>query len=230
MRSLKELALRYKGIEKERLERRDELLYNVEMRDKICDMMANKWEEAELLQPAIIATINGQSRLLEEIIEEKVAITRRNECSWLWAQAQIRVNEQRDKIDMFICELIELLQEEGEKGLKEEGEEGLKEEGEEKGLKEEGEEKGLKEEGEEGEEGEEDEEDEEGEKDEEDEEGEEEGERNARILKEHCDTLLISFISSALGALLVNLMYNLWVESKIYMNYNTIEIGGCAFK
>ena len=154
--NLKTLALKYTGINMKTLEEREEQLTSDDMRKNLCGLMANNWEKEVLLQPAIIASIHGSSRLLQEIIEEKVAITKSNESSWLWALSQLKVNAQREKIDMFICELIEILQSE-EKELKEEEKESSEE----------------------------------------------------RLTEGNI--IITSFISSALGALVVNLLYAYWL-------------------
>ena len=55
------------------------------------------------------SSIGGGQKVLTEIIEtnEELGTSNfNNTISWQWTKAQLKVNEQRDKIDKLICELV----------------------------------------------------------------------------------------------------------------------------
>ena len=122
---LKRLAHKYKDLDGALITKKNELIKSKTLHNKICNVMANKWEAERLSQSALCTTLGNANNQITDIITEKLTLNNNEEC-WLWAKAQIEVNTQRDKIDQLVCELIktilsnELTEKEEKEALKEE--------------------------------------------------------------------------------------------------------------
>ena len=122
---LKRLAHKYKDLDGALITKKNELIKSKTLHNKICNVMANKWEDERLSQSALCTTLGNANNQITDIINEKLTLNNNEEC-WLWAKAQIEVNTQRDKIDQLVCELIktilsnELTEKEEKEALKEE--------------------------------------------------------------------------------------------------------------
>ena len=66
--------------------------------------MANQWQQQSLAQPIVCATLGGNNKLCS-MIDEKTELMGQSPY-WTWTKAQLKVNQQRDSIDLLLCDLV----------------------------------------------------------------------------------------------------------------------------
>lgn len=75
-------------------------------------MITSKCADDDLTRQIMCSSLGGGKKMLTEIIEtnEELGTSNfNNVISWKWAKAQLKVNEQRDKIDSLICEVVKAI-------------------------------------------------------------------------------------------------------------------------
>jgi hypothetical protein len=75
-------------------------------------MITSRCADDDLTRQIMCSSLGGGKKMLTEIIEtnEDLGTSNfNNVISWKWAKAQLKVNEQRDKIDSLICEVVKAI-------------------------------------------------------------------------------------------------------------------------
>jgi hypothetical protein len=67
-------------------------------------MLANQWQNQSLTQPIVCSSLGGNNKLCS-IVDEKLEVMGQSPY-WEWSKAQLKVNQQRDSIDILLCELV----------------------------------------------------------------------------------------------------------------------------
>ena len=101
---LKEILLKYKFLDANIILERNELINNENLHNELCNIMGNIWQKQSLTQPIVCATLSGNEKICS-MIDNKIEVLGESPY-WLLSKAQLKVNEQRDKIDKLICELV----------------------------------------------------------------------------------------------------------------------------
>ena len=103
------ICKKYSTIDSSIIEERNSILDTKEFVSNICNMITTRTSEDDLTRQIMCSSIGGGQKVLTEIIEtnEELGTSNfNNTISWQWTKAQLKVNEQRDKIDKLICELV----------------------------------------------------------------------------------------------------------------------------
>ena len=103
------ICKKYSTIDSSIIEERNSILDTKEFVNTICNMITTRTSEDDLTRQIMSSSIGGGQKVLTEIIEtnEELGTSNfNNTISWQWTKAQLKVNEQRDKIDKLICELV----------------------------------------------------------------------------------------------------------------------------
>lgn len=106
------ICKKYSTIDSSIIEERNSILDTKEFVNTICNMITTRTSEDDLTRQIMCSSIGGGQKVLTEIIEtnEELGTSNfNNTISWQWTKAQLKVNEQRDKIDKLICELVKAI-------------------------------------------------------------------------------------------------------------------------
>jgi hypothetical protein len=106
------ICAKYSNINASIIEERNSILGTKEFVNSICNMITKKCSDEDLTRQIMSTSLGGGNKMLTEIIEinEELGTSNFNNIiSWKWAKAQLKVNEQRDNIDLLICELVKAI-------------------------------------------------------------------------------------------------------------------------
>jgi len=104
--------MKYSNINASIIEERNSILGAKEFVNSICNMITTRCSDEDLTRQIMSTSLGGGNKMLTEIIEtnEELGTSNFNNIvSWKWAKAQLKVNEQRDNIDLLICELVKAI-------------------------------------------------------------------------------------------------------------------------
>jgi hypothetical protein len=101
---MKEVLLKYKSLDANIIHERNKLINDECLHNEICNILANQWQQQSLAQPIVCATLGGNSKLCS-MIDEKMELMGQSSY-WVWTKAQLKVNQQRDTIDLLLCDLV----------------------------------------------------------------------------------------------------------------------------
>jgi len=107
--TLLNICKKYSTIDSTIIEERNAIINTKELVNHICNMITSRCADYDLTRQIMCSSLGGAKKILTEIIEtnEELGTSNfNNVISWKWAKAQLQVNEQRDKIDLLICELV----------------------------------------------------------------------------------------------------------------------------
>lgn len=106
------ICMKYSNINASIIEERNSILGAKEFVNSICNMITTRCSDEDLTRQIMSTSLGGGNKMLTEIIEtnEELGTSNFNNIvSWKWAKAQLKVNEQRDNIDLLICELVKAI-------------------------------------------------------------------------------------------------------------------------
>jgi len=106
------ICMKYSNINPAIIEERNSILGAKEFVNSICNMITTRCSDEDLTRQIMSTSLGGGNKMLTEIIEtnEELGTSNFNNIvSWKWAKAQLKVNEQRDNIDLLICELVKAI-------------------------------------------------------------------------------------------------------------------------
>jgi len=101
---MKEVLLKYKFLDANIIHERNKLINDEKLHNEICNMLANQWQNQSLTQPIVCSSLGGNNKLCS-IVDEKLEVMGQSPY-WEWSKAQLKVNQQRDSIDILLCELV----------------------------------------------------------------------------------------------------------------------------
>ena len=101
---IQEVLLKYKSLDANIIHERNKLINDEKLHNEICNILANQWQQQSLTQPIVCATLGGNSKLCS-MIDEKMELMGESPY-WVWTKAQLKVNQQRDTIDILLCDLV----------------------------------------------------------------------------------------------------------------------------
>ena len=101
---MKEVLLKYKSLDANIIHERNKLINDEKLHNEICNILANAWQQQSLTQPIVCATLGGNNKICS-MIDEKTELMGKSPY-WLWSKAQLKVNQQRDTIDLLLCDLV----------------------------------------------------------------------------------------------------------------------------
>ena len=104
---LKEILLKYKFLDANIIMERNELINNEKLHNELCNIMGNIWQKQSLTQPIVCATLSGNEKICS-MIDNKIEVIGESPY-WLLSKAQLKVNQQRDSIDLLLCDLVKAL-------------------------------------------------------------------------------------------------------------------------
>ena len=107
--TLLNICKKYSTIDSTIIEERNAIINTKELVNHICNMITSRCADDDLTRQIMCSSLGGGKKMLTEIIEtnEELGTSNfNNVVSWKWVKAQLKVNEQRDKIDLLICELM----------------------------------------------------------------------------------------------------------------------------
>jgi hypothetical protein len=110
--TLLNICKKYSTLDSTIIEERNAITNTKELVNHICNMITSKCADDDLTRQIMCSSLGGGNKMLTEIIEtneELGTINFNNVISWKWVKAQLKVNEQRDKIDLLICELVKAI-------------------------------------------------------------------------------------------------------------------------
>jgi hypothetical protein len=102
--TMKEVLLKYKSLDANIIHERNKLINDECLHNEICNILANQWQQQSLAQPIVCATLGGNNKL-SSMIDEKTELMGQSPY-WTWTKAQLKVNQQRDSIDLLLCDLV----------------------------------------------------------------------------------------------------------------------------
>jgi hypothetical protein len=102
--TMKEVLLKYKSLDANIIHERNKLINEEELHNEICNILTNQWQQQSLAQPIVCATLCGNNKLCS-MIDEKMEVMGQSPY-WTWSKAQLKVNQQRDSIDLLLCDLV----------------------------------------------------------------------------------------------------------------------------
>ena len=102
--TMKEVLLKYKSLDSNIIHERNKLINDECLHNEICNILANQWQQQSLAQPIVCATLGGNKKLCS-MIDEKTELMGQSPY-WAWTKAQLKVNQQRDIIDLLLCDLV----------------------------------------------------------------------------------------------------------------------------
>ena len=106
------ICKKYSCLDSSIIEERNSILDTKEFVSNICNMITTRTSDHDLARQIMCSSLGGGQKVLTEIIqtnEELGTSNFNNTISWKWTKAQLKVNEQRDKIDKLICELVKVI-------------------------------------------------------------------------------------------------------------------------
>ena len=106
------ICAKYSNINASIIEERNSILGAKEFINSICNMITKKCSDEDLTRQIMSTSLGGGNKMLTEIIEtnEELGTSNFNNIiSWKWVKAQLKVNKQRDNIDLLICELVKAI-------------------------------------------------------------------------------------------------------------------------
>jgi hypothetical protein len=106
------LCKKYSTIDSSIIMERNSILNTKELVNNICNMMTTTCSDDDLSRQIMASSLGGGNKMLTDIIEtnEELGTSNfNNTISWKWTKAQLKVNEQRDKIDLLVCELVKAI-------------------------------------------------------------------------------------------------------------------------
>jgi hypothetical protein len=101
---IKEVLLKYKSLDGNLIHERNKLINDEKLHNELCNMFANVWQTQSLTQPIVCSTLGGNNKIYS-IVDEKMEQTGQSPY-WAWSKAQLKVNQQRDTIDLLLCDLV----------------------------------------------------------------------------------------------------------------------------
>jgi len=110
--TLYNICKKYCSIDSTIIEERNAITNNKELVNHICNMITSRCADDDLTRQIMCSSLGGGKKMLTEIIEtnEELGTSNfNNVISWKWTKAQLKVNEQRDKIDSLICEVVKAI-------------------------------------------------------------------------------------------------------------------------
>jgi hypothetical protein len=107
--TMKEVLLKYKSLDANIIHERNKLINDECLHNEICNILANQWQQQSLAQPIVCATLGGNNKL-HSMIDEKTELMGQSPY-WTWTKAQLKVNQQRDTIDLLLCDLVKAVME-----------------------------------------------------------------------------------------------------------------------
>ena len=110
--TLYNICKKYCTLDSTIIEERNALTNTKELVNHICNMITSRCADDDLTRQIMCSSLGGGKKMLTEIIEtnEELGTSNfNNVVSWKWAKAQLKVNEQRDKIDSLICEVVKAI-------------------------------------------------------------------------------------------------------------------------
>jgi hypothetical protein len=102
--TIKEVLLKYKSLDANIIHERNKLINDECLHNEICNILANQWQQQSLAQPIVCASLGGNNELCS-MIDEKMELMGESPY-WAWSKAQLKVNQQRDTIDLLLCDLV----------------------------------------------------------------------------------------------------------------------------
>jgi hypothetical protein len=110
--TLYNICKKYCTLDSTIIEERNAIINTKELVNHICNMITSRCADDDLTRQIMCSSLGGGKKMLTEIIEtnEELGTSNfNNVISWKWAKAQLKVNEQRDKIDSLICEVVKAI-------------------------------------------------------------------------------------------------------------------------
>jgi hypothetical protein len=107
--TIKKVLLKYKSLDANIIHERNKLINDECLHNEICNILANQWQQQSLAQPIVCATLGGNNKL-HSMIDEKTELMGQSPY-WTWTKAQLKVNQQRDTIDLLLCDLVKAVME-----------------------------------------------------------------------------------------------------------------------
>jgi len=110
--TLLNICKKYSTIDSTIIEQRNAIINTKELVNHICNMITSRCADDDLTRQIMCSSLGGGKKMLTEIIEtnEELGTSNfNNVISWKWTKAQLQVNEQRDKIDSLICEVVKAI-------------------------------------------------------------------------------------------------------------------------
>jgi hypothetical protein len=110
--TLLNICKKYCTLDSTIIEERNAITNTKELVNHICNMITSRCADDDLTRQIMCSSLGGGKKMLTEIIEtnEELGTSNfNNVISWKWAKAQLKVNEQRDKIDSLICEVVKAI-------------------------------------------------------------------------------------------------------------------------
>jgi len=107
--TLLNICKKYSTLDSTIIEERNAITNTKELINHICNMITSKCADDDLTRQIMCSSLGGGKKMLTEIIEtnEELGTSNfNNVISWKWVKAQLKVNEQRDKIDLLICDMV----------------------------------------------------------------------------------------------------------------------------
>lgn len=101
---IQEILLKYKSLDANIIHERNQLINDEKLHNELCNILANQLQKQSLTQPIVCATLSGNEKICY-MIDEKMEVIGESPY-WLLCKAQLKVNEQRDKIDLLLCDLV----------------------------------------------------------------------------------------------------------------------------
>jgi hypothetical protein len=110
--TLLNICKKYCTLDSTIIEERNAITNTKELVNHICNMITSRCADDDLTRQIMCTSLGGGKKMLTEIIEtnEELGTSNfNNVISWKWTKAQLQVNEQRDKIDLLICEVVKAI-------------------------------------------------------------------------------------------------------------------------
>ena len=107
--TLLNICKKYSTLDSTIIEERNAITNTKELVNHICNMITSRCADDDLTRQIMCSSLGGGKKMLTEIIEtnEELGTSNfNNVISWKWVKAQLKVNEQRDKIDLLICDMV----------------------------------------------------------------------------------------------------------------------------
>jgi hypothetical protein len=107
--TLLNICKKYSTLDSTIIEERNAIINTKELVNHICNMITSRCADDDLTRQIMCSSLGGGNKMLTEIIEtnEELGTSNfNNVISWKWVKAQLKVNEQRDKIDLLICDMV----------------------------------------------------------------------------------------------------------------------------
>ena len=97
---MKEVLLKYKSLDADIIHERNKLMNDEKLHNELCNILVNVWQTQ-----AIVCSTSGVNNKQCSILDEKPKHP--SQLPYLvWSKAQLKVNQQRDTIDLLLCDLV----------------------------------------------------------------------------------------------------------------------------